>query len=243
MRLKNTELFSYISEYLTRNGRPWFPVMGEFHYSRYPDSYWEESLYKMKACGVDVVSAYVIWIHHEEEEGEYLFSGCRDLHKFLVTAKKCGLLVFLRIGPWCHGEVRSGGFPDWLLEKDFVPRTNDESYLSCVKRYYERIFMEVKGLLHKDGGPVIGVQIENEYGHCGGLTGEEGEEHMRRLKRLAVGAGFDVPYYTATGWGGAVTGGMLPVLGGYCDAPWDPRITELEPSVNYVLHRKETTGI
>ena len=100
MRLKNTELFSYTSEYLTRNGRPWFPVMGEFHYSRYPDSYWEESLYKMKACGVDVVSAYVIWIHHEEEEGEYLFSGCRDLHKFLVTAKKCGLLVFLRIGPW-----------------------------------------------------------------------------------------------------------------------------------------------
>ena len=235
MRLKNTELFSYTSEYLTRNGRPWFPVMGEFHYSRYPDSYWEESLYKMKACGVDVVSAYVIWIHHEEEEGEYLFSGCRDLHKFLVTAKKCGLLVFLRIGPWCHGEVRNGGFPDWLLEKDFVPRTNDENYLSCVKRYYERIFMEVKGLLHKDGGPVIGVQIENEYGHCGGLTGEEGEDHMRRLKRLAVGAGFDVPYYTATGWGGAVTGGMLPVLGGYCDAPWDPRITELEPSVNYVF--------
>ncbi|WP_051380745.1 beta-galactosidase [Eisenbergiella tayi] len=92
--MKNTELFSYTSEYLTRNGRPWFPVMGEFHYSRYPDSYWEESLYKMKVCGVDVVSAYVIWIHHEEEEGKYLFSGCRDLHKFLDAAKKMRIAGF-----------------------------------------------------------------------------------------------------------------------------------------------------
>ena len=68
--LNAKEVFGWTSEYLTRNGRPWFPVMGEFHYSRYPDRYWEESLYKMKACGVDVVSTYVIWIHHEKRKKE-----------------------------------------------------------------------------------------------------------------------------------------------------------------------------
>lgn len=227
-----------LPEYLTRNGRPWFPVMGEFHYSRYPDRYWEESLYKMKACGVDVVSTYVIWIHHEEEEGRYDFTGCRNLRKFLAAADKCGVLIFLRIGPWCHGEVRNGGFPDWLLQKEYEPRTNDERYFACVEAYYNRVFEEVQGYLLKDGGPIIGVQIENEYGHCGGLQAEDGEAHMRRLKELAVKAGFEVPYYTATGWGGAATGGLLPVLGGYCDAPWDPRITEIEPSVNYVFTRE-----
>ena len=107
--------------------------MGEFHYSRYPDRYWEESLYKMKACGVDVVSTYVIWIHHEEEEGRYDFTGCRNLRKFLAAADKCGVLIFLRIGPWCHGEVRNGGFPDWLLQKEYEPRTNDERYFACVE--------------------------------------------------------------------------------------------------------------
>ena len=98
--LNAKEVFGWTPEYLTRNGRPWFPVMGEFHYSRYPDRYWEESLYKMKACGVDVVSTYVIWIHHEEEEGRYDFTGCRNLRKFLAAADKCGVLIFLRIGPW-----------------------------------------------------------------------------------------------------------------------------------------------
>lgn len=236
--LNAKEVFGWTPEYLTRNGRPWFPVMGEFHYSRYPDRYWEESLYKMKACGVDVVSTYVIWIHHEEEEGRYDFTGCRNLRKFLAAADKCGVLIFLRIGPWCHGEVRNGGFPDWLLQKEYEPRTNDERYFACVEAYYNRVFEEVQGYLLKDGGPIIGVQIENEYGHCGGLQAEDGEAHMRRLKELAVKAGFEVPYYTATGWGGAATGGLLPVLGGYCDAPWDPRITEIEPSVNYVFTRE-----
>ena len=237
-RLNSKEVFGWTPEYLTRNGRPWFPVMGEFHYSRYPDRYWKESLYKMKACGADIVSSYVIWIHHEEEEGKYDFTGCRNLRKFLEEADESGLLVFLRIGPWCHGEVRGGGFPDWLLQKEYLPRTNDERYFACVRTYYNRVFEEVQGYLLKDGGPVIGVQIENEYGHCGGLNGEAGEMHMRRLKELAVRAGFEVPYYTATGWGGAATGGLLPVLGGYCEAPWDPRITEIEPSVNYVFTRE-----
>ncbi len=230
--------FSFTPNYLTRDGRPWFPLMGEFHYSRVNAADWETELLKMRSGGIDIVSTYCIWIHHEEIRGEYLFSGNRDLRRFLETARRCGLLVFLRIGPWAHGEVRNGGFPDWLTEmgrSGVLLRSDDPAYLAEVRRFYGRLFRETEGLLLKDGGPVVGVQIENEYGHCGGLTGPEGERHMRTLTAMAKEAGFDVPLMTATGWGGAVTGGLLPVMGGYCEAPWDQRLTEIEPSGNYLF--------
>lgn len=230
--------YGFTPEYMTKDGKPWFPVMGELHYSRYPHQYWKEALCKMKAGGVDVVSSYVIWIHHEEIEGEYDFSGDRNLRAFAEACRDTGVRFMLRIGPWSHAEVRNGGFPDWLLQKPFESRTNDEAYFAVVDTWYRRIFSEVDGLLWSPSqpeNPIIGVQIENEYGHCGGLSGEEGEAHMRRLAELAKAAGFIVPLYTATGWGGAVTGGLLPVMGGYCDAPWDQRTTEIEPSGNYVF--------
>lgn len=227
--------YSYTKDYLTRDGQPWFPVMGEFHYSRYPENDWQEELYKMKAGGVGIVATYVIWIHHEEIEGEYDFSGSRDLRRFVELIQKCGLKLFLRIGPWCHGEVRNGGFPDWLLQKGLPLRTDDAGYLNLVRRYYAEIARQVDGLLAKDGGPIIGIQIENEYGHCGGQNGEAGEQHMRTLTALAREVGLEVPLYTATGWGGAVTGGLLPVMGGYCEAPWDQRTTKLEPNENYIF--------
>lgn len=229
------EIYGYTKDYLTRDGEPWFPIMGEFHFSRYPEKYWKESIYKMKAGGVDVVSTYVFWLHHEEIEGEYDFSGQRNLRKFVETIEACGMKMFLRIGPWCHGEARNGGFPDWLLHKGFEPRTNDEAYFAEVGKFYREIERQVRGLFHQDGGPIIGIQIENEYGHCGGLTGEAGEIHMRRLTQMAKEAGLIAPLYTATGWGGAMTGGLLPVMGGYPEAPWDQRTTELEPNENYIF--------
>lgn len=209
--------------------------MGEIHYSRLRKSLWKDRLLKMKAGGMDIVSSYVIWIHHEEIENQYIFSGNKDLREFVLCCKECGLYFFLRIGPWSHGEVRNGGFPDWLLKKGFIPRTNNEEYFDTVKSFYTAVFEQVQGLFAGDGGPIIGVQIENEFGHCGGLSGEEGVCHMKRLTQIAKDIGFNVPYYTATGWGGAVTAGLLPVMGGYCEAPWDQRITEIEPSANYVF--------
>lgn len=227
--------FTYNANYLTKNKEPWFPVMGEIHYSRVKQEDWKEALFKMKAGGVAIASSYVIWIHHEEIEGEYDFNDNKDLRSFVETCKECGLYFFLRIGPWVHAEVRNGGFPDWLLKKGYELRHNDPGYLKEIKKYYSKLYDEVKGLFHKDGGPIIGVQIENELGHCGGAYGEAGEEHMRTLYNMARDIGFEVPYYTATGWGGAATGGLLPVMGGYPDAPWDPRLTELEPSGNYIF--------
>ena len=224
------------------DGKRWYPMMGEMHFSRYPNQYWEEELAKMKSGGIDIVSLYVIWIHHEEIRGEYDFAGDRNLRLFLNKVKDSGLYCILRIGPWAHGEARNGGFPDWLLEdagqKGYELRSDAPQYLEHVKRFYEKTYEQAEGFFLKDGGPVIGIQIENEYGHCGGLSGEEGEQHMRTLRKMAMDIGFDVPIYTATGWGGAVTGGMLPVMGGYCEAPWDQRLTEIEPSGNYIFTRE-----
>lgn len=72
----------------------------------------------MRACGMDIIATYVFWIHHEEEEGVFDFSGQRNLHRFLELCEKWQMHVWLRIGPWAHGEARNGGFPDWLLKKD-----------------------------------------------------------------------------------------------------------------------------
>lgn len=230
--------YSYDSRCLYRDGQPWFPVMGEMHYSRYRADLWEESLRKMKAGGVEIVSAYVIWIHHEEEEGVFDFTGCRNLRGFLEACRKVGMCAFLRLGPWIHGEVRNGGFPDWIqaLQKQGVRlRSNAPVYLQYVRRFWEHVYEQAKGYLYGDGGPVIGIQIENEYGHVGGAEGEEGEAHIRALTAMAGEIGFRAPLYTATGWGGACIGDLLPVMGGYCEAPWDQRITELEPNANFVF--------
>lgn len=232
---KKIDNYTYDSKSLLKNSKRFFPVMGEIHYSRYPEQYWKEALLKMKAGGVDIVSSYTIWIHHEEIENDWDFSGSRNLRKFVQLIQECNLKMCLRIGPWVHAEVRNGGFPDWLLKKCPNARTNDEKYFAEVEKFYKKIYEQVKGLFLKDGGPIIAIQIENEFGHCGGLFGKEGETHMKRLEKMAKEIGFDAPLYTATGWGGAITAGMLPVMGGYCDSPWDPRPTEIEPSGNFVF--------
>jgi beta-galactosidase len=240
--MRQLDYYGYNETYLMKNGVPWFPVMGEFHYSRYPRKYWKEELQKIKAGGIGVVASYIIWIHHEEEEGEFSVEGNLDLRTFVEKAARCGLKVWLRIGPWIHGEVRNGGFPDWLLKKEFTPRSNDSKYFQYVKKFYGQIASQVTGLLNKDGGPIIGIQIENEYHGVEGMTMEEQELHMVTLTNMAKELGLEVPYYTATGWGSAATGGLIPVMGGYCEAPWDPRITEIEPSGNYIFTHERNDG-
>src|ERR1019366_687306 len=147
--------------YLLRDGEPWFPVMGEFHYSRYPESQWEKEILKMKAGGIQIVSTYIFWIHHEEIEGQFDWSGQRNLRRFVELCGKHGLYVWIRVGPWDHGEVRNGGLPDWLIQKT-ATRENNPVYLDHVQRFYGEISGQVQGLFWKNGGPIIGVQLENE---------------------------------------------------------------------------------
>jgi beta-galactosidase len=221
------------SRYLTLDGKPWLPVMGEFHFSRYPRAQWEEEILKMKAAGVNIVATYVIWIHHEEIEGQFDWMGQRDLHAFTQLCAKHGMYVLVRIGPWDHGEVRNGGFPDWVMKKS-PTRVNDPVYLAEVRTWYGQIAQQVNGLLWKDGGPVLGIQLENEYSQRGPGAGEE---HILELKKIAVESGFDVPLYVVTGWDNAVVplGAVLPFYGGYPDAPWDGSLGKIPPQEVYAF--------
>lgn len=227
--------------YLTRDGRPWFPVMGEFHYSRYPAADWEEQLLKMKAAGVGVVASYVVWAHHAPTSSAAGFEGQRDLRRFVQLAQRHGLLVFLRPGPWVHAELRFGGLPDWVV--DSVPtRRNDPQYLAHTEAWFAQVAQQLRGLLWKEGGPVIGLQIENEYNRSGPL---QGREHIATLKQLLRAQGLDVPLYTATGWDRAVfpRGELIPVFGSYVDEPWSARSGDpgsarsgvLPPRTSYVF--------
>ena len=219
------------SRYLTLDGKPWFPVMGEFQYSRYPAADWEREILKMKAGGIRILSTYVFWIHHEEIEGRFDWAGQRDLRRFVELAGRHGLMVWVRVGPWDHGEVRNGGLPDWVLHQS-QPRGNDPAYLRYVTRFYNEIGRQLKGLFWKDGGPIIGVQIENEYHERGP---GKGEEHILTLCKLARQAGLDAPFYSVTGWDDAAVPvrDVIPVFGGYPDGFWYRSREPLPPSPNY----------
>ena len=246
-RAPNGDTVSVNSRYFVRNGKPWYPIMGEFHFSRYAAEEWERELLKMKAGGIDIVATYIFWIHHEEEEGVWDFSGQRDLRRFVELCAKHGLYVCLRVGPWAHGECRNGGLPDWLrIGEGNAPlgivgnylRSNDPRYLGYVDRYFAKIAEQTADLVWEKGGPVMSVQVENEY-YFGEPDTPSRLCHMLTLKKMLIKHGFRVPVYTATGWGGAAVpeGEMLPVFGCYCDAPWDGSIKELTPSASYLFHR------
>ena len=153
------------SYYMTIAERPVIPVMGEFHYSRYPAEQWEEEILKMKAGGISVIPTYVFWNIHEEQEGRFRWDGQRDLRRFLQLCQKHAMQVIIRIGPFCHGEIRSGGLPDWLFAKTLEVRCDDPEYLKYVRRLYGEIARQMEGLYYQDGGPVIGCQLENELQH------------------------------------------------------------------------------
>ena len=228
------EEINVTSRYFTRNGKPWIGVMGEFHFSRYSRENWHRELAKMKAGGITIVLTYLFWIYHEEIEGKMDFGGDNDIRAFIEECKDVGLDVVIRIGPWAHGECRNGGFPDWLLKKDYKLRDNNEEYLAIVKKWYQSIYNEVKGLFYKDGGNIIAVQIENEF--------VDNAEHLAKLKEIAVECGFIAPIYTVTGWNSASgakipVDEVVPVFGGYCEAPWENHMNRLSPSPHYFFNR------
>ncbi|MBB3109544.1 hypothetical protein FHS18_001607 [Paenibacillus phyllosphaerae] len=229
------ERISFTNYYMERDGEPFFAICGEFHYSRYPEADWETELAKMKLSGINVIPTYIFWNHHEEVEGAFAWEGNRNLRQFVELCGQQGLAVILRIGPFCHGEVRNGGLPDWLFGRSFDVRSNDEGYLSYVGRLYEEIGKQAAGLLYQEGGPVIGIQLENEFNAAAALWeltakqgdeylsgGSGGAEHIMRLKELAKQAGLVAPIYSITGWGNAPVpvDEVLPLYGGYAYTPW-----------------------
>jgi hypothetical protein len=230
----NGDEISFTNYYMEKNGAPFYAISGEFHFSRMSDTRWEDELIKMKMGGINTVTTYIFWNHHEEVEGSFDFTGCRNLHKFVQLCHKYGLYVILRVGPFDHGEVRNGGIPDWLYGKPFETRKLSEGFLACTRRLYTEIAKQVEGMFYKDGGSVIGVQIDNEYMHSSagwemttGISnewvfgGDEGEAYMLTLKQLAKDCGLQPIFFTCTAWGGAIAPeSMMPLWGGYAFRPW-----------------------
>lgn len=199
---------------ILRGGEPWIPITGEIHYSRQPRHRWEDALRLMKAGGITVVATYVFWIHHQEQEtGEPNFDGNRDLAAFVELCQDIGLDAILRLGPWCHGEVRNGGHPDWIIEADYPERTNHPSYLEAVRTWFGAIGRQVAHLCG-DQGPIIGIQLENEL--------YDQPDHILALKDIARESGLFAPLWTATAWGNAdiPLGEVFPLYGGYADGFW-----------------------
>ena len=204
------------------DGRRVCPVMGEVHYSRIPADEWPAEVRKMKEGGVTIIATYIFWNHVEEQEGVFRWDGQRNLRRFIEVCQQEQLPVVLRLGPFCHGEVRNGGIPDWVFAKGCKTRDENPVFLGLVERLYRQIFTQVQGLQWKDGGPVMAAQFDNEYRGRG--------EYLMALKQIATRIGFDLPFYTRTGWPELATpvpfGEMLPLYGDYADGFWERSIEE-----------------
>lgn len=229
------ETLGFTNYYMTKDAVPFFGISGEIQYCRVREEEWEDTILKAKMGGLNIIASYIFWNVHEEIRGRFRFDGNRNIRKFLELCHKHGLQVIVRIGPFCHGEMRNGGLPDWLYAMPFEVRSNDPGYLDCVRRLFRQLHAQFDGLYFSQGGPIIAAQIENEYMHAGapwemttGISqewitiGTGGEEHMRLLKQIAQEEGIRTPFYTCTGWGGAMSPAdeMLPLWGGYGYWPW-----------------------
>ena len=203
---------------LRLNGSPILPVAGEFHPSRVPASRWREDLLKMRAGGLTIVSAYVMWLHTEEVRGAQDFSGNRNVSAFLDAAWDAGLMVALRIGPWDHGECRNGGLPDWVLAActgGCRLRANETAWMGLVEGWYAGLAAHVRGRGWAEGGPVISIQVDNETPDA---------RYLLALRQLAAGLGMRPAFWVKTGWPSPSSpvpyGALVPLFGGYVDQFW-----------------------
>ena len=176
-------------------GKPFRVFSGEIHYPRVPREYWKDRLLKARAMGLNTVCTYIFWNWHEQEPGTFSFEGNLDVATFVRTAQQVGLQVILRPGPYVCSEWDFGGLPAWLLrEPEIRVRCMDPGYLAAAGRYVERLGKELRDLQITHGGPVILLQVENEYGSFA----NDGK-YMIWLRDQFRKAEFDVPFFTSDG--------------------------------------------
>ncbi len=225
----------FTNYYMTVDGKPFFGISGEMHFSRVSPDQWEDTVVKMQCGGINILSTYVFWNVHEEEEGIFRFDGCRNIRAFLEICEKHHMMVIMRIGPFDHGEMRNGGLPDWLYGKPFDVRENNPGFLEAARKLFKALHGQMDGHYFHQGGCIVGTQIENEYQHsCAPwevttgvsnewiTSGHSGNDYMLALKKIMLEEGIRTPFYTATAWGGAATPveEALPLWGGYAWQPW-----------------------
>ena len=169
--LQNSEARSFVIDYendrFLKDGQPFRYISGCLHYFRVPKYYWKDRLMKMKAGGLNAVQTYIAWNIHEPVHGQYNFEGDADLENFIEVANGVGLLVIIRAGPYICAEWEFGGYPAWMVKNTSIilRSTDNEHFLNYVKSWMSVLLPKLKPLLYSNGGPIISVQVENEYGY------------------------------------------------------------------------------
>ncbi|XP_051793421.1 beta-galactosidase-1-like protein 2 isoform X2 [Acanthochromis polyacanthus] len=149
----------------TLEGEPFRILGGSIHYFRVPRAYWRDRLVKMKACGINTLTTYVPWSLHQPEREGFNFHTQLDLEAYINLAAELGLWVILRPGPYISSEMDLGGLPSWLLQDGSMRlRTTHPGFTQAVNSYFDKLIPKVVPLQFKKGGPIIAVQVENEYG-------------------------------------------------------------------------------
>ena len=177
------------------NGEKFQVISGSIHYFRVVPAYWRDRLLKLRAMGCNTVETYVPWNFHEPKEGCFDFSGGKDVEAFIHTAQEVGLWVIVRPSPYICAEWEFGGLPAWLLREDGMRlRCSDERYLAHVRRYYDKLMPRLTALQITRGGPVIMMQVENEYGSYG-----DDKAYLTALRDMMLERGVEVPLVTSDG--------------------------------------------
>lgn len=189
------------------DGKPVQIISGEMHYPRIPRPYWRDRLMKAKAMGLNAVTVYAFWNVHEPHPGQWNFSGQYDVAEFIRTAQQAGLYVILRPGPYVCAEWSFGGYPNWLLKDPSIQvRSLDPRFMRAAEDYLNHLGQQLKPLLWTNGGPIIAVQVENEYGSYG-----NDKAYLEAMKQANIDAGLGgVVLYTGDGPGD--WNGTLPEL-------------------------------
>ncbi len=203
-----SETFAVHDGQFLLNGKPFRIISGEMHYARIPRAYWRDRFRMAKAAGLNTVTTYVFWNAHEPRPGVFDFSGNLDVAEFVREAQQEGLYVILRPGPYACAEWEFGGFPAWLLKDPAtIVRSRDPKFMQPAARWINRLGQELAPLQIGDGGPIILVQVENEYGSFG-----KDHAYMRDIHRMLIDAGFTKSQlYTADG-ADEIPAGSLPDL-------------------------------
>jgi len=187
--------FHYSGSSFYDNDQPIQILSGAIHYFRIVPEYWQDRLLKLKACGLNTIETYVPWNLHEPKKGEFNFEGIANLVRFIELAGELDLKVIVRPSPYICAEWEFGGLPSWLLaDSDMRLRCYHKPFLDHVDDYYDKLLPLLKPLLCTNGGPIIGLQIENEYGSYG-----NDKEYLNYLKEAMISRGMDVLLFTSDG--------------------------------------------